>query len=64
MHLLTVAWNQLFKINDVFLNRVKWKILEFQESRVDIYYVLFFLNFLQINNAISHLLAVKKKIHF
>ena len=31
------------------------------KSRIGIYYVLFFLKFLQINNAIPYLLAVQKK---
>ena len=60
MHMLTVAWDQLVKINDALLNRTKCKILKFQGLRVGIYYVLFFLIFLQINNAIPYLLAVQK----
>ena len=60
MHVLTVAWDQLVKISDAFLNSAKWKLLEFQGSRVGIYYVSFFLIFLRINNAIPYLLAVQK----
>ena len=48
MRVLTVAWNQLININYAFLNSAKWKILEFQGSCVGIYYVSFFLKFLQI----------------
>ena len=33
------------------------KILDFQGSHIGIYYVSFFLKFLQINNAIPYLLA-------
>ena len=64
MHVLTVAWDQLMNINYAFLNSAKWKILEFQGSRVGIYYVSLFLKFLQINNNIRYLLVVQKQITF
>ena len=52
MHVLTVAWDQLININYAFLNTAKSKILEFQGSRVGIYYASFFrLKFL----CVSHL---------
>ena len=43
------------------LNSAKWKLLEFQGSRVGIYCVSFFLNFLQINNAIPCIFAGSAK---
>ena len=62
MHVVTVAWDQLININYAFLNSAKCKILEIRGSRVGIYYVSFFLKFLQFNNSIPYLLAAK--IHF
>ena len=64
MHVLTVAWDQLININYAFLNCAKWKILEFQGSRVGIYYASFFIKFLRINNNIPCLLAAQKQINF
>ena len=64
MHVVTVAWDQLININYAFLNSAKCKILEIQGSRVGIYYVSFFLKFLQINNNIPYLLAARQKNHF
>ena len=42
MHVLEVAWHQLININYAFLNSAKWKILEFQGSRVGIYLRIIF----------------------
>ena len=64
MHVLTVAWDQLININYAFLNSAKWKILDFQGSRVGIYYASCFIKFLQINNNIPYLLAAQKQIIF
>ena len=64
MHVVTVAWDQLININYAFLNSAKCKILEIQGSRVGIYYVSFFLKFLQIDNNILYLLAAQKKSFF
>ena len=64
MHAVTVAWDQLININYAFLNNAKCKILEIRGSRVNIYFVSFFLKFLQFNNCIPYLLAAQKKSFF
>ena len=64
MHVVTVACDQLININYAFLNSIKCKILEIRWSRVSIYYVSFFLKFLQFNNSIPYLLAAQKKSFF
>ena len=62
--------HELININYAILNSRKWKILEglkileFQGLCIGIYYISFFLKFLQIKNNIPYLLAAQKKSFF